>query len=222
MPIDVNKREYRKIDIRNMEARTDENAGMIVEGYATTFNQPYRLLEDERAVLDEQVDARAFDGTDMADVIMQYDHAGRVFARTKNRTLQLESDEHGLKVRARLDGTDIGRQLYQEIAGGYTDKMSFGFTVAEDRKERSKVDGVNVILRTITKIGKLFDVSAVSIPANDATEISARKISDGLIAEAAEEIRAEEEREAREAAEAERRRAALERLNNLIGGVRNE
>ena len=221
MPAKVNEREYRRI-LTEMEARAEEDGGLYVEGYATTYNQPYTLMRDGKYRLDEQVDPAAFSGTDMADVIMQYDHAGRVFARTKNGTLQLESDEHGLKVRARLDGTDIGRQLYQEIAGGYTDKMSFGFTVAEDRKERSKVDGVNVILRTITKIGKLFDVSAVSIPANDATEISARKISDGLIAEAAEEIRAEEEREAREAAEAERRRAALERLNNLIGGVRNE
>ena len=221
MPAKVNEREYRRI-LTEMEARTYEDGGMFVEGYATTYNQPYTLARTENFRMDEQVDPAAFDGTDMSDVIMQYDHEGRVFARTRNGTLELSSDEHGLKIRARLDGTDIGRQLYQEIAGGYTDKMSFGFTVAEDRTERSKENGINVILRTITKIGKLFDVSAVSLPANDATEISARTISDGLIAEAAEEIRAEEEREAQEAAERERRSAALERLNNLIGGVRNE
>ena len=221
MPVKMNEREYRRI-LTDMEVRTEEDGGMYVEGYATTYNQPYTLVRDGKFRLDEQVDPAAFSETDMSDVIMQYDHEGRVFARTKNGTLQLESDGHGLKVRARLDGTDIGRQLYQEIAGGYTDKMSFGFTVAEDRKDRRKEDGVNVVLRTITKIGKLFDVSAVSLPANDATEISARKIGDGLIAEAAEEIRAEEEREAQEAAERERRSAALERLNKLIGGVRNE
>lgn len=221
MPVKMNEREYRRI-LTDMEVRMGEDGGMYVEGYATTYNQPYTLVRDGEFRLDEQVDPAAFSETDMSDVIMQYDHEGRVFARTKNGTLQLESDGHGLKVRARLDGTDIGRQLYQEIAGGYTDKMSFGFTVAEDRKDRRKEDGVNVVLRTITKIGKLFDVSAVSLPANDATEISARKIGDGLIAEAAEEIRAEEEREAQEAAERERRSAALERLNKLIGGVRNE
>jgi len=74
--------------------------------------------------------------------------------------------------------------------------MSFGFTVAGERKERSKdAEGRVTILRTITKIGKLFDVSAVSLPANDATEISSRTIGDGLIAEAMEEVRAEEERQ---------------------------
>jgi hypothetical protein len=92
----------------------------------------------------------------------------------------------------------MGRQLYEEIRGGYTNKMSFGFTVPEggDRRDRSKdAEGHITILRTITKIGKLYDVSAVSLPANDATEISSRAISDGLIAEAQEEIRAEEERQ---------------------------
>ena len=132
----------------------------------------------------------------MRDVIMQYDHEGRVFARVANGTLKLEEDDHGLKITADLGGTEIGRQLFEEIEGGYTNKMSFGFTVAEDRKERSRdAEGRVTVLRTITKIGKLFDVSAVSLPANDATEISSRNISDGLIAEALEEVRAEEERQ---------------------------
>ena len=131
----------------------------------------------------------------MSDVIMQYDHEGRVFARTRNKTLTVVPDEHGLKIRADLSGTTIGRQLYEEITGGYTDRMSFGFTVKEDDRKRSEEGGKRTILRTITKIGKLFDVSAVSLPANDATEISSRNISDGLIAEALEEVRAEEERQ---------------------------
>jgi HK97 family phage prohead protease len=134
----------------------------------------------------------------MSDVIMQYDHEGRVFARIANGTLKLEADDHGLKITANLGGTEIGRQLFEEIEGGYTNKMSFGFTVADEKKERRKAeDGHVTILRTITKIGKLYDVSAVSLPANDATEISSRTISDGLIAEAQEEIRAEEERQRR-------------------------
>jgi HK97 family phage prohead protease len=129
---------------------------------------------------------------------MQYDHEGRVFARTGNGTLRLDSDEHGLKVTADLGGTEIGRQLYEEIAGGYTNKMSFGFTVTGEEKTRSKGDDGHVtILRTITKIGKLYDVSAVSLPANDATEISSRTIGDGLIAEAMKEVQAEEERQRR-------------------------
>ena len=196
MPVKTDSREYRKFE--GMEVRAAEDGRMIVEGYATTFNAPYRLWQDKDMTVNEQVDRNAFAETDMSDTIMQYDHAGRVFARIANGTLQLEADEHGLKVVADLGGTEIGRQLYEEIAGGYTNKMSFGFTVTGEKKERSKdADGHVTVLRTITKIGKLYDVSAVSLPANDATEISSRNIGDGLIAEAAEEIRVEEERQRR-------------------------
>ena len=111
MPVKVNEREYRRIDIRDIEARTEEDGRMIVEGYATTFNQPYRLMENDKYVLNEQVDRNAFAETDLSDVIMQYDHQGRVFARTKNSTLMIEPDNHGLKIRADLGGTTIGRQL---------------------------------------------------------------------------------------------------------------
>ena len=195
MPVKINEREYRKIDAL-METRTEEDGRMIVEGYATTFNQPYELMRLKDMIVNEQVDANAFEETDMSDVIMQYDHQGRVFARVKNGTLELTPDEHGLRIRADLSGTEIGRQLFEEINGGYTNKMSFGFTVAGENRKRSKdAEGNTILLRTITKIGKLFDVSAVSMPANDATEISARSIGDGLIAEAEKEIQAEEERE---------------------------
>ena len=198
MPVKFDKREYRKIDAAALETRKGEGGEMIVEGYATTFNQPYELMRDKGMIVNEQVDARAFDGTDTSDTIMQYDHEGRVFARVKNGTLELTPDEHGLKVRANLGGTEIGRQLFEEIDGGYTNKMSFGFTVTGQKRERSKdAEGNKVILRTITKVGRLFDVSAVSLPANDATEISSRTIGDGLIAEAQEEVLAEEERQRR-------------------------
>jgi hypothetical protein len=73
--------------------------------------------------------------------------------------------------------------------------MSFGFTVTGEKRERKNEDGHITVLRTITKIGKLYDVSAVSLPANDATEISSRTIGDGLITEALKEIQAEEERQ---------------------------
>ena len=195
MPVKTN-REYRKFE--GMELRKSEDGRMVVEGYATTFNQPYRLTGDDKITVNEQVDRHAFDETDMSDVIMQYDHEGRVFARLSNGTLKLEDDDHGLKIEADLGGTDIGRQLFQEIEGGYTNKMSFGFTVTGDKKTRNKDENGHItVLRTIMKIGKLYDVSAVSLPANDATEISARSISDGLIAEALEEVKAEEERERR-------------------------
>ena len=198
MPTKYDKREYRKIDAALMETRTAEDGAKIVEGYATTFDQPYELWRDKDMTVNEQVDRNAFAETDMTDVIMQYDHEGRVFARIANGTLELESDEHGLKIRANLGGTEIGRQLFEEIQGGYTNKMSFGFTVTgEEKKTTRDADGHITVLRTITKIGKLYDVSAVSLPANDATEISARNIGDGLIAEVLKEVQAEEERQRR-------------------------
>ena len=216
MPV-KSDREYRKIDVADLVLRkAEETNEMVVEGYATTFNQPYRLWGDKDITVNEQVDRHAFDETDMSDVIMQYDHEGRVFARLSNGTLQLEADDHGLKITANLGGTEIGRQLFEEIDGGYTNKMSFGFTVAADERKESREEDHITVLRTITKIGKLYDVSAVSLPANDATEISSRSIGDGLIAEVREEIRAEEERRAAE----ERRSAAIERLNNLIKEVK--
>ena len=195
-------RQYRNIDISGFELRKEGDQEKIVSGYATTFNQPYELYrwayDGHVYIVNEQVDARAFDDCDMADVVMQYDHEGRVFARTSNGTLELATDQHGLHVRADLGGTEIGRDLYEEIEGGYTTKMSFGFRVAEDKREetreRNEETGVTTttVLRTITKISKLYDVSAVSLPANDATSISARNFGKGVIDEIMEEYQKRE------------------------------
>ena len=147
----------------------------------------------------------------MSDVILQYDHSGRVFARISNGTLSLEQDEHGLKVIADLGGNELGRQLFEEISGGYTTKMSFGFTVSKDEVTKDGPD----YLRTIKRIGKLYDVSAVSLPANDFTEISARSHIDGVIEEIeAERLRAEKE--------AEEQRQKLEELQRRILSLKGE
>lgn len=213
-----NGREYRKM---TMEVRSvdDDSSDMIVEGYATTFDQPYHLYNtvNSKGVeveVKEQVDRHAFDDTDMSDVIMQYDHEGRVFARLSNKTLELKTDDHGLFVRANLGGTQIGRNLYEEIKGGYTNKMSFGFTVTDDEFLENK-DGY---LRTIKAIGKLYDVSAVSLPANDFTEISSRKHCDGAIAELETE-RAKAEEEARLLAE---KKESLQNRLKALKGVNDE
>ena len=197
MPVKTNEREYRQIMVENMETREADNGEKIVEGYATTFDQEYRLWGDARYEVLESIDRNAFNNTDMADVIMQYDHEGRVFARKSNGTLQLAADEHGLKIRADLGGTEIGRQLYEEIKGGYTTKMSFGFTVGKQERTETedKETGKVTVHRKITEIKKLYDVSAVSLPANDATEISSRMIGKGVIAEVEQEMQARAARE---------------------------
>lgn len=198
-------RQYRNIDVSTFERRAEGDNEKIVSGYATTFNQPYELYRSSwdgyTYIVMEQVDPKAFDETDMSDVIMQYNHEGRVFARTSNGTMELDPDEHGLHVRANLGGTEIGRQLYEEIEGGYTDKMSFGFRVGKDKREeteeRDEDNGTTTvtILRTILTVSKLYDVSAVSIPANDGTSISSRNFAEGVIDEVRKEIAKREERE---------------------------
>lgn len=193
-------REYRKTQA--IEIREAQEGEMVVRGYATTFDDPYLLYDWGDYKVYEKIDRHAFDECDMSDVIMQYDHKGRVFARLSNKTLALNADDHGLAIEADLSGTAIGRDLYEEIKGGYTNKMSFGFRVGEDKREVIEDHEKNVVTvtRTITKISKLYDVSAVSLPANDGTEISSRNFSIGVIEEVKEEIRkAKELKEKRQA-----------------------
>ena len=189
---------------RSLVLETRDTDSMVVEGYATTFGQPYELYRDNDLVINEQVDTRAFDEANVGDVIFQMNHEGRVYARTRNNTLEITPDEKGLFIKADLSGTEEGRKLYEEIKGGYLDRMSFGFTVAEDRTEKT-AENPRTYLRTITKIGRLFDVSAVSIPANDFTEISARSFVDGIL-----------DKEKTEALEAEQRRRQIQKIRILL------
>ena len=211
-----NDREYRNMTmaiVPDVEERSEDfkDERKVVRGYASTFNEPYTLYEGDNWRFDEVVDARAFDNTDMSDVIMQYDHQGRVFARISNNTLEVRPDERGLLIEADLGGTELGRQLFEEIEGGYTNKMSFGFTVdGEETTEEKRPDGYSLITRRITSVRKLYDVSAVSIPANDATSISVRNLTDGVI----EKIQAER----LEAEKLELRRRKLLLIAKLNGG----
>lgn len=189
MPMKPNEREYRDFTLAVVELENEtEQKDMVVRGYASTFNEPYTLYEDDEYRIMEQVAPDAFANADMSDIIFQYDHSGRVFARTSNNTLKVGVDEKGLAIEADLGGTDIGRQLYEEIRGGYTTKMSYAYKVSDsDWTEAKDESGKTVELRTIKSISKVYDVSAVSLPANDGTSISVRNLSDGVI----EQVKAE-------------------------------
>lgn len=182
MALKTNEREYRDFTLSVLEAEQDDKESKkMVRGYASTFNQPYVLYSYGENEIREVVDPHAFDEADMSDVIFQYNHEGRVFARISNNTLSVIPDNIGLAIEADLGGTEIGRDLYEEIAGGYTTKMSYGYTVLEDSWEDTRENDKVISTRTITKIGKVFDVSAVSIPANDGTSITVRNLTDGVI-----------------------------------------
>lgn len=184
-------RQFRRNDIRPEFRALDidaNNGNMIVEGHATTFDEEYELFtfddwDGYRVSVYEVVDRNAFAETDMSDVIFLYDHAGRVMARTRNDTLQIVPDDTGLFIRANLSNSDLGPGLFADIKNGYVDRMSMQFTVAKDsqREERDTENKRIKLVRTIEKVGKLYDVSAVGIPANDGTDISARSAADGAI-----------------------------------------
>lgn len=193
---------YRAIPAGRITTRAAEDGEKIVEGYASTFNEPYKLYSFENWTVREQIAPGAFDECDMSDVIMQYNHEGRVFARNTNDTLEVLPDEIGLFTRANLGGTQLGAQVYEEIAGGYTTKMSFGFRIGETQRTetRNEDTGEVDILITITKVSKLYDVSAVSLPANEGTSIeavSARDYGKGVLDGIIEEIKKREAHKAK-------------------------
>lgn len=146
-----------------------------VEGYATTFDKPYLLYEYDGNKYFERIDRNALVGADLSDVIMQYDHAGKVLARLSNKTLGLEIDDHGLFMFADLSKSRAAQDMFEEINNGLVTKMSWCFRAKEDSYDRE------TRTRTILKIAKVYDVSAVSIPANADTDISARSYFDGVI-----------------------------------------
>lgn len=151
------------------ETGTEEKPEMWVEGYAVRFDSPTVLFEYDGTEYKEQIDRNAFEECQMEDVIFNYNHGGKVMARTRNQTLFLEIRSDGLYIRARLDGTEEGRRLYEEIKGGYIDRMSFRFSVREEAYDKQNH------MWTVRRIKRLYDVSAVDIPAYDDTSISARK-----------------------------------------------
>ena len=156
-------KEVRLAEVRALE--DNEKQEMIVEGYAVVFYQVTDL-----GWCKEIIDRNAFNGADMKDCVLKYNHNDSflILARTRNKSLELTIDDHGLKIRAKLIDTTNNKDVYKMIKEGLLDKMSFAFTVAE-RKWDYETD-----TRTVLKISKLYDVSVVDVPAYDNTEIYAR------------------------------------------------
>lgn len=163
-------REYRSADIARFSASDD---GYVVEGYATTFGEPYEMGNGAFEV----IDPHAMDGADMSDVIFQVNHQGTPLARQRNGSLSIDIDAHGMHVVADLGGSEDGRRLHEAIRNGLVDRMSWGFEVADNGWEYDHATRTS----TVARVRKVFDVSAVSIPANEGTEIHARSYLDGAI-----------------------------------------
>ena len=197
-------REYRSMELRVLP-QEEQSGQYLVEGYASTFD-PYVLMTIDGVGYSERPEPTAFDGADMSDVVFRVDHEGAVYARTSAGTVTLWTDEHGLAQRTDLGKTQRARDLFADIAVGNYPQMSFAFTVAAEHYEPE------THTRVIERIGKVFDVSAVSFPANPFTELSVttRDYFNGVIeAERAERL----EREALEL----KRHELMERAKALGG-----
>lgn len=189
-------REYRSMPMlsEKREEGTSEKT-YIVEGYASTFDE-YLLFRDGDEEFWERIETDAFQGCDFSDVVFRIDHDGRVYARTRNDSIQLNVDNHGLYNKVDLSRSSSAKGLYEDIECGNYDRMSFAFTVTEDAIEHDQ--NAKRYTRVIKRVGKLYDISPVSFPANPNTEIgiSMRSAFDGFIEEEKrlELVKAEKER----------------------------
>lgn len=164
------KRENRFVSMR---AVGDDENEMIIEGYAITYDQPATQQYGKRKFT-ETIQRGALDNTDMKDVPLRYNHNDSwcIMARTRNKSLQLVKDEIGLKIRAELIDTQSNRDVYKSIREGLIDGMSFSFTIADKGDEWNY--GKEEIVRKVTNIDKLYDVSVVDTPFYDTTSVYAR------------------------------------------------
>lgn len=172
-----NDKEIRLANIADfsIEHRKDEDGGkMIIEGYAAVYDDE-TLIGSEDFGFFERIEKGAFEGANMKDVPLKYNHSDAVpiLARTRNKSLELKTDDKGLFIRAELLDTQDNIDMYKRIKAGLIDKMSFAFTVKSEGEtwEKGKTPK-----RSIKQFDRIFDVSVVDIPAYENTSIYARSL----------------------------------------------
>lgn len=157
-------------------ASENEENKQLVEGYAAVFNQRTLIWESEWSGWKymEVIDRNAFEGADMSDTVFKYNHGdiAMVLARASNNTLIMNTDDKGLRISADIIDTNNGTDVYKLIKRGDLNKMSFAFTVKNERSESDREN--KIYTRTITAFDKIYDVAVVDFPAYDGTSIQAR------------------------------------------------
>lgn len=212
MPAKPHERQYRSLlsPLAPVSTGAEKRfeSDYYVEGYASTFNDPYKLYEFDGIEYWEVIDPDAFRDCDMSDVLFQFNHEGRVFARQSNGTLVVEPQLHGLFVAADLGSTTSSRSMYEDIEAGLITRMSWGFMPDWDSIEDVYDEESRTFTSTIHRVERIYDVSSVSLPADPNTEISARSYFDGAI-KRIEAERLQSALEAQKAAELRRKRMEL-------------
>lgn len=157
-------------------ASENEENKQLVEGYAAVFNQRTLIWESEWSGWKymEVIDRNAFEGADMSDTVFKYNHGdiAMVLARASNNTFTMNTDDKGLRISADIIDTNNGTDVYKLIKRGDLNKMSFAFTVKNERSESDREN--KIYTRTITAFDKIYDVAVVDFPAYDGTSIQAR------------------------------------------------
>ena len=188
-------KEIRKVELEFKAVDNEENE-LRISGYAARVNQP------ETYSYTEVIASGAFDKADLSDVVLRYNHndSFMVLARTRNNSLKLNVDEKGLYIDATLqDDITDHRNIFNAIKSGLIDKQSFAFVVDEDEYD------YDTDTRTITKIGKVFDVSVVDQPFYNATDVQVASENESFL-DKRNELRKEHE----EQLELERKQEELE------------
>ena len=173
------KREIRAFNFEVRAEKNDEH-GTFLEGRPIVYDAITDL-----GWYDEIIEAGALDGSDLKDVRFLVNHNTDMIplARSRNNnehsTMQMEIDDEGMKIRVDLDteNNTEAKSLYSAVQRGDLDGMSFMFAVDGDKWDEIESDHPT---RTITKIAKVFEVSAVTFPAYEQTSITARGLSDAL------------------------------------------
>jgi len=161
------QREYR--ELQSFEHKDN----FIISGYAATW-EPYILYEQDNMRVYEQISKDAFKDADLSDIVLHRDHAGPVYARVSNGTLQVSFDAKGMFVRADLSKTSSARELYEEVKAGLYTKMSWAFTIKDERYD------AKTSIRHIDRVSKVYDASVVAHPQNPGTSVNARSVEEWI------------------------------------------
>lgn len=196
-----------------MRAENGAETGAVITGRPIVFN-----ADTDLGYYTERIATGALDKTDLRDVrfLVNHNTDGIPLARSRNNnansTMQMSVDDDGMNIRVNLDveGNPEAKSLYSAISRGDVSGMSFMFTVDEDSWEGLESEHPT---RTITSIGKVFEVSAVTFPAYEQTSIEAASIDEAL----------ERAKSTLESVKAEQKDAELRsEIKKLLGGISNE
>lgn len=204
----MKNKELRYFNIQDLEVRHDEN-GQRVIGYGAVFN----TMSNDLGGFTERIEPGAFDGTLQDDVRFLLNHDPNfIFGRTVAGTLSLSVDAIGLRYEVELPDTQGARDLAVSLERGDITQSSFAFTVAEDEWDQ---DEENNIVRTITKVNRLYDVSAVTYPAYEEASVALRSMEKWQ-----EEKRAEQLKEAVKKEKEENKKEEQDLINRNLAELK--